>query len=229
MAVYTDIAAELGVHKSTVSRLVAVLESRGFVEQLSDRGKYRLGFAIVRLAGSTSAQLDLAKESQTICDALAEQSGETTNIAILDEDRIINIVEAHGPGEIMLRTWVGQNCPAHATSSGKALLSSLPAAAVLELLGRRLPTYTPNTIADVEVLQGQLDRARKAGWASVREELEVGLNAVAAPIRDNSGKVVAALSISGPAYRLAPERFDEVAEMTVAAAQQISRRLGYVG
>jgi DNA-binding IclR family transcriptional regulator len=225
----TEIATELGVHKSTVSRLITVLESRGFVEQLSERGKYRLGFTIVRLAGSTSAQMDLAKESQPVCDELAQQSGETTNIAILDGARIINVVEAHGPAEITLRTWVGQNCPAHATSSGKALLSGLSAAAVRELLGDPLPTFTETTISDVDVLLAELQQVRQAGWASVSEELEVGLNAIGAPVRDSTGKVVAALSVSGPAYRLGADRFEEVAAMTMLAARQISRRLGFIG
>jgi DNA-binding IclR family transcriptional regulator len=224
----TEIAVELGVHKSTVSRLIAVLEARGFVEQLSDR-KYRLGFAIVRLAGSTSAQMDLAKESQGICDRLSQQCGETTNLAVLDEDRIINLVEAHGPAEITLRTWVGQTCPAHATSSGKALLADLTSDDVIDRMGDPLPTFTDNTIASAADLAAQLAVVRETGWASVTEELEVGLNAVAAPVRDNTGAVIAALSVSGPAYRLDPERFEVVAEMTVAAAAAISRRLGYLG
>ena len=225
----TEIARELGVHKSTVSRLIAVLESRGFVEQLSDRGKYRLGFAIVRLAGSTSAQMDLAKESQPICDELAADSGETTNIAILDAGRIINVVEAVGPAEITLRSWVGQSCPAHATSSGKVLLAGLSPERVRELLGDRLPAYTPDTVTEPAALAAELDEVRRSGWAGVREELEVGLNAVAAPVRDSGGKIIAALSVSGPSYRLEPSRFEAVARMTVAAADRISRRLGYLG
>lgn len=225
----TEIANELGVHKSTASRLITVLESRGFVEQLSDRGKYRLGFAIVRLAGSTSAQMDLAKESQSICDRLSQQCGETTNLAILEENRIINVVEAHGPAEITLRSWVGQNCPAHATSSGKALLSDLAPEDVLERLGDPLPIYTENTLGSASELAAELSRAREVGWASVSEELEVGLNAVAAPVRDSTGRVIAALSVSGPSYRLERTRFDIVAEMTVAAAAAISRRLGHLG
>lgn len=225
----TDIATELGVHKSTVSRLITVLESRGFVEQLSDRGKYRLGFALVRLAGSTSAQMDLAKQSQATCDRLAEQCGETVNVAILDGDRIINIVETLGPAEITLRTWIGQNCPAHATSSGKALLSALPTGRVRELLGDTMATFTDNTIADSVALAAELAEVRRKGWASVCEELEVGLNAVGVPVRDSTGKAIAALSVSGPAYRLDPSRFDEVAEMTMMAAEQISRRLGFTG
>ena len=222
----TEIATELGVHKSTVSRLVAVLEARGFVEQLSERGKYRLGFTIVRLAGSTSAQLDLTKESQSICDGLSERTGETINVAVLDDDRIINVVEAQGSSEITLRSWVGQSCPAHATSSGKALLADLSDDEVQRRTADPLATFTPNTIGDAATLRADLGLVRTAGWACVREELEVGLNAVAAPIRDHTGKVIAALSVSGPSYRLTPERFEVVAEMTLAAAAAISRRLG---
>src|SRR6478609_5660820 len=89
----TEIAAAVGVHKSTVSRLIAVLESRGFVEQASERGKYRLGFTIARLARASSGHLDLVKLSQDVCDTLAPEVGETTNLAILDHDRIVNVVE----------------------------------------------------------------------------------------------------------------------------------------
>jgi DNA-binding IclR family transcriptional regulator len=225
----SEIAVELGVHKSTVSRLIAVLEARGFVEQLSERGKYQLGFSIVRLAGSTTARLDLAKLSQGVCDGLAQMSGETTNVAILDGPRVINVVEAIGPAEVALRTWVGQTCPAHATSSGKALLSGLSPDAVHDLIGPDLEGFTAHTIADLDSLDAELERVRATGWASVREELEIGLNAVAAPVRDADGSVVAALSVSGPAYRLDPVAFIDIADATTAAAEEISARLGYRG
>lgn len=225
----TEIAAELGVHKSTVSRVVAVLESRGFVEQLSERGKYQLGFSIVRLAGNTSARMDLAKHSQEICDRVALDTGETTNVAVLDGARIINVVESLGPAEIALRSWVGQSCPAHATSSGKVLLASLPIGDMHRLLGTRLDAHTPNTVTDISALDAELDEARRQGWASVCEELELGLTAVAAPVRDSAAKVIAALSISGPAYRLGPAQFEPVARIAIEAAEQISRRLGYTG
>ncbi|MFI6041491.1 IclR family transcriptional regulator [Nocardia sp. NPDC051321] len=225
----TEIAAELGVHKSTVSRLIAVLESRGYVEQLSDRGKYRLGFSIVRLAGSTSAQVDLVGQSQDACNALAAETGETTNIAVLDGNRIINIVEAAGTGSIALRSWVGQSCPAHATSSGKVLLSGLEPAALRKQVGPKLEAYTANTLTKVADLAAQLVAVREHGWASVREELEIGLNAVAAPVFDSSGVIVAALSVSGPSYRLGPERFAPTAELAIASAVDISHRLGYFG
>lgn len=225
----TEIAAELGVHKSTVSRLIAVLESRGYVEQLSDRGKYRLGFSIVRLAGSTSAQVDLVGQSQGACNALAAETGETTNIAVLDGNRIINIVEAAGTGSIALRSWVGQSCPAHATSSGKVLLSGLGPAALRKQVGPKLEAYTANTLTKVADLAAQLVAVREHGWASVREELEIGLNAVAAPVFDSDGVIAAALSVSGPAYRLGPDRFASTAELAIASATEISHRLGYFG
>jgi DNA-binding IclR family transcriptional regulator len=224
----TEIAAELGVHKSTVSRLISVLEARGYVEQLSDRGKYRLGFAIARLARSTSAQLDLVKQSQAACDALAVESGETTNLAVLDGDRIVNIAEAIGPAGIALRTWVGQSCAAHTTSSGKVLLAGLSVAEVRERLDSRLESFTDDTVTTRAALEAELDVVRQRGWASVREELEVGLNAVAAPIYDADGEVVAALSVSGPSYRLGEEHFEATAKRTIAAAESISRRLGWI-
>jgi DNA-binding IclR family transcriptional regulator len=224
----TELAAELGVHKSTVSRLISVLEARGFVEQVSERGKYRLGFAITRLARSTNAQLDLVKQSQAACDALAMDSGETTNIAILDGDRIVNVAEAVGPAGIALRTWIGQSCPAHATSSGKVLLAALRGAQLRDRLAARLESFTDSTVTTRAELEAELRTVRERGWASVREELEVGLNAVAAPVYDNNAEVVAALSVSGPSYRLGEDEFDDVAERTIAAAERISRRLGWV-
>jgi DNA-binding IclR family transcriptional regulator len=156
----TELAVELGVHKSTVSRLISVLEARGFVEQISERGKYRLGFAITRLARSTNAQLDLVKQSQTACDALAMDSGETTNIAILDGDRIVNVAEAVGPNGIALRTWIGQICPAHATSSGKVLLAALDGGELRERLAARLESFTDETVTTRADLEAELRTVR---------------------------------------------------------------------
>jgi DNA-binding IclR family transcriptional regulator len=224
----TEIAAELGVHKSTVSRLIAVLESRGYVEQATERGKYRLGFTISRLARASSGHLDLVKLSQDVCDMLAPEVGETTNLAILDEDRIVNIVETIGPEQISLRTWVGQSCPAHATSSGKVLLAGLDAQDLRARLAATLESFTANTVVTLGDLERELAEVRERGWACVVEELEVGLNAVSAPIYDAGSNVIAALSVSGPAYRLSPDRFPEIAKQTTAAAEVISRRLGWV-
>jgi DNA-binding IclR family transcriptional regulator len=211
-----------------VSRLVAVLESRGYVEQVSERGKYRLGFAIARLAHAAGGHVDLVKMSQDICEGLSVDVGETANLAVLDQDRIVNIVEAIGPAEITLRTWVGQSCPAYATSSGKVLLANLDPAEVAARLRPPLQPFTDTTIDVIADLQSHLAAVRKRGWASVCEELEVGLNAVAAPVYDAHGQVIAALSVSGPSYRLGTDRFEEVAKLTIAASDAISRRLGWI-
>ena len=224
----TEIAGELGVHKSTASRLVAVLESRGFVEQLADRGKYRLGFGIARLAGALTVQRDLAHESRRACEALAADVGETVNIAILDGDRVINVSEVRGASSVAVHNWVGQSTPPHATSSGKVLLAHTPELDLASLLGRQLQKYTERTVTDVRALDRELDGVREQGWAATQEEYEVGLNALAAPVRDHSGAVVAAVSVSGPSYRLTPETFPDVVPRLLTAAQGFSRRLGHL-
>lgn len=225
----TDIGKELGVHKSTAFRLLAVLESRGFVEQSEDRGTYRLGFGIVRLAGTITAQLDLTRQSQPACERLAADLGETVNIAILDGDRAVNITQVRGAAAIASHNWVGQQTPLHATSSGKVLLAYAPAGVRASVLAAPLERFTPATITDAAALKDALDEATVAGWASTEEEYEVGLNAVAAPVRGADGSVIAALSVSGPAYRLLPVSFPEVAERVQAAADDVSARMGFFG
>ena len=223
----TEIAAELGVHKSTAFRLVAVLESRGFVEQLVDRGKYRLGFGIVRLAGATAAQMDLSREGRRTCEELAVDLGETVNIAILDGDRVVNISQARGAGAITSYNWVGQGTPLHATSSGKVLLAFAPEEVHKALLGGRLERFTDSTVTDRDALERELREIERRGWGATAEEFELGLNAVAAPVRDAEGRVVAAVSVSGPSFRLSAESFDRVAARVIAAADGLSRRLGF--
>jgi DNA-binding IclR family transcriptional regulator len=225
----TDIAAELGVHKSTAFRLVAVLESRGFVEQLADRGKYRLGFGVVRLAGAAAAQSDIAQEGRRVCQALAADLEETVNIAILDSDRAVNITQVRGPAALSTHNWVGQGTPLHATSSGKVLLAHAPDTVRKSALSRELQRYTGATITDPEVLRQDLDRIVELGWGSTVEEFEVGLSAVAAPVRGADGDVVAALSVSGPSFRMGVQDFPRLARRVVAGADELSRRLGFFG
>ena len=223
----TEIAAELGVHKSTAFRLVAVLESRDFVEQLVDRGKYRLGFGIVRLAGATAAQMDLTREGRRTCEELALDLGETVNIAILDRNRVVNISQVRGAGAITSYNWVGQATPLHATSSGKVLLAFAPEPLRKTLLDGDLERFTDATVTDRGALEEELAGTGRRGWAATAEEYEVGLNAVAAPVRDAEGRVVAAVSVSGPSFRLTQESFDDVASRVIAAADGLSRRLGF--
>lgn len=228
-ATVSEIAGELGVHRSTAFRLLAVLEGRGLVDQLEDRGRYQLGFGIIRLAGATTARLDLVRESRPVCERLAAELGETVNVAILDADAAVNVDQVRGPASVTSYNWVGQRTPLHATSSGKVLLAHQPAARQAQLLDAPLERFTPNTLTDPAPLRAQLAEAVERGYAFTVEELELGLNAVAAPIRLYDGSVVGAVSASGPSYRLTPERVPEAAAAVVRAAAEISDRLGYPG
>lgn len=224
----TELGKELGVHKSTAFRLLAVLEARGFVEQTEDRGTYRLGFGVVRLAGAITAQLDLTRQGRAACERLAADLGDTVNLAILDGHRAVNISQSRGAASIASHNWIGQQTPLHATSSGKVLLAYGPAGVRATILAGPLERFTGATVTDPAALSGELDRVRDAGWACTAEEYEIGLNAIAAPVRGVDGSVVAALSISGPAYRLATESFPTIASRVIEAADEVSGRMGYV-
>jgi DNA-binding IclR family transcriptional regulator len=223
----TELAAELGVHKSTAFRLVTALERRQLVEQVGDRGKYRLGLGILRLAAATTGRLDVTRESQAVCERLARELGETVNVAILDETSAMNVMQEYGTAAVGTRNWIGQRTPLHATSSGKVLLAFADETLRKAVLTGRLERYTELTVTDPVELRRQLDDAVRLGWAGTNEELEVGLTAIAAPIRNGTGRVVAAVSVSGPSYRLRIETFADVAGQLIAGASEISTRLGY--
>jgi DNA-binding IclR family transcriptional regulator len=226
----TELAAEIGVHKSTVSRLLAALEEHEMVEQAHDRGKYRLGFGILRLANAVSGRLDITQQGREICERLAAQVGETVNIAVLRSHYVVNVDQARGPTSVGSHNWVGELTPLHATSSGKILLASMSGEARRDLLLEAgLPRFTERTITSIDDLDQQLTSIARDGYVVSTEELEHGLTAVAAPIRDHTGAVVAALSVSGPVYRLTEERTREIAPAVVSAAASIGERMGYQG
>ncbi|AXK36346.1 IclR family transcriptional regulator [Streptomyces armeniacus] len=221
----TEIAEELGVHKSTAFRLVGALEQRDLVEQTADRGKYQLAYGIVRLAGAASAQLEITRESRAVCQQLAEESGEGVNIAVLDRGEAINVSQIRALRSVSAYNWVGQRTPLHATSSGKVLLAFESPERGRELISGGLERFTDHTVCDVRELQAELERVRERGWSSTTEELEVGLNAIACPVYGAEGEVVAALSISGPSYRLSTDVFPQLARVVGEAAAEVSARI----
>jgi IclR family transcriptional regulator, acetate operon repressor len=222
----TDIAAELGVHKSTAFRLVAALENRGLVAQHVGRGKYRLGLGILRLAGATTARLDLVQESRPVCEELAREVGETINLAVLADGHALYVDQVAGPSAVQTRNWVGHRLALHATSNGKVLLAYLAPAVRDALLSVPMERYTDHTIVDARRLETELAQVRAQGYAATVDELEVGLTAVAAPVRNIDGEVVAAVSASGPSYRLTEPRLPVVAQAVRRSADEISRRMG---
>ena len=222
----TEIAGELGVHKSTAFRLVATLESHGMVEQNEDRGKYRLGVGVLRLAGATTARLDVVQESRSIVRKLAADTGETVNIAVMSDRSVLYLDQVSGKSALQAHNWVGQHIPLHATSNGKVLLSGLSPDEVDDRLPR-LPSYTAGTVTTRARLRRELLEVRQQGYAVATDELEVGLTAIAAPIRNAHGDVIASLSVSGPTFRLTEARVKELVPVVQDSADEVSRRLGH--
>lgn len=222
----TEIASELGVHKSTAFRLVSTLEQGGLVEQASDRGKYRLGVGVLRLAGATTARLDVVQEARPVCRKLASDTGETVNIAVLSDRSALYLDQVASGSALQPHNWVGQHIPLHATSNGKVLLSGLTEEELAQMV-QSLPAYTDRTITTRRRLRRELDQVREQGYALATDELEVGLTALAAPIRNAHGDVIASLSVSGPTFRLDESRCKEVLPLVTDAALEVSRRLGW--
>jgi len=223
----TEIAKDLAVHKSTAFRLVATLEAHDLVEQVSDRGKFRLGVGVLRLAGATTVRLDLVQESRPVAVRLAKAVGETVNVAVLSGLEALYLDQVSGPSVLALHQWAGQRIPLHATSNGKVLLAHAQPSVLEEVAARSLRRYTPNTIVEVAGLRREVEEVRRRGWALAVDELEEGLTAIAAPVRGADGAVMASLSASGPTFRLSRERTPEVAAAVQAAAREVSRRLGW--
>lgn len=223
----TRLARELAIHKSTAFRLLATLEHRGLVEQHVETQKYRLGFALVRLAGAVRAGLDLTRSARPVCEWLSEQTGETVNIAVLEGGEVVNIDQVNLSSSVLSVDWLGRRTGVHATSTGKVFLAFLPERVRDEMLRGSLTRMTAHTITDPDVLRAQLSVIRERGYSYTEQELELGLNAVAAPVHGADGSVLATVCVSGPVFRLTTQQLDDVGLLAVDAAQQISRRLGF--
>ena len=226
----SDVAAEIGVHKSTAFRLLAALEERDLVEQNTERGKYQLGFGVLRLASAIPARLDMVRQAQPVLDDLARQFDETINLAVVREHYSVHVQQALGSAAVASQNWVGQLTPLHATSSDKILLAYMSKERLGDVLDAApLKSYTEHTITVRDELIEQLAQVRVEGFATAFEELETGLNAAAVPVRDHTGSIVGALSASGPAYRFDKARIESLGSDLKAAGDRISQRMGWLG
>jgi DNA-binding IclR family transcriptional regulator len=200
----TEMADSIGVHKSTASRLAAVLERAGLLARSGRR--YRLGREVIRLGTLALRSFDLVASVQPAMDKLSQLTGETINLAVPDGADILNVAEV--PSTYILSCsggWIGRRTRPHAVANGKVLLAHGAIAVPGEL-----ERYTDRTITTGEALAAELAAVRRDGYATAVAELEEGLVAVAAPVFDAAGACVAALSISGPAYRMRPDSLDEL-------------------
>ena len=222
----TELARRLGLHKSTASRLLATLEKRGLVEQDDETGRYRLGLIVLRLAETAERTLDLRALAMPELDRLARATRETTGLGVADGDRLLTVAQADGPNLVAMGDWTGRSVPMHSIASGKVLLSAMPEREILRLVKKGLDRFTERTITELEPLLEELARIRRRGYATAFGEFEPGLNAVAAPVYDARGQVVAAVDVWGPAFRITPNRVPELIQQVRASAAAVSVRLG---
>jgi len=224
-----EVARELGVHRSTALRLLGTLERHALVERDPRTAKYRLGRRLPQLARVVSGELDLRHVARPVCEALAASSGETVTLDVLDGDEIVPIEQSTGSTAFVSVNWLGRRTPVHCTASGKVILAFAADSLRQRVLARPLVPMTPRSISDVAELEKQLAAAREGGFARTFEELEVGLDAIAAPVFSTDGEVVAAIDVSGPAHRLQAGGGPDLVGLTREAASDLSRRLGYRG
>jgi DNA-binding IclR family transcriptional regulator len=223
----TEISEELDIHKSTTSRLIGTLEARGLVEQTSHRGGYRLADGVAQLAEGVTRKHDLTVTSRMVCTALAEAVGDTVNVAVHEGRSIVTIDQVIGSSQVTSVNWVGRHQPLHSTSAGKVFLAHMPRTELQTYLDEEMERLTEFTIVDPARLEEELAVVRERGYAVTVDEQEIGLAAVAAPIRAFDGQVVATLIVSGPTFRLTEDTIPDVAQQVMAAAAEISERNGY--
>lgn len=224
-----EIASMLDIDKSIASRLAATLAKRGFLERAPDSEAFRLGPEFVRLgmlaAASSQNMVELARVPM---ERLAEETGETVNLARLEDGKTVNIAQADGPRLVGVGDWVGWRTEPHTTANGKVLLAFMEDPIETLRLEDPLEAVTEQTITSVSKLRSELERIRSEGAAFTIGELEPGFNGVAVPVFDASGHCLTVLSVSGPEYHMPPERLPEVAALSKEAAGEISARLGRI-
>lgn len=229
-----NLSFELGLPKGTVHRLLTSLSYFGYIRQDAASRKYFLGLKILELAGYLTSQLDFRKIAEPLLRSLADKSKETVHMVVWDQGDVVYIEKVESPlemGGLRMASRVGSRNLPHSTAVGKAMLSHLPEEELSDLIARKgLPARTSNTISDETALRKELNEIRSRGYAVDDEENEAGIRCVGAPVFGSSGSPVAAISVSGPAFRMTKKVIrDELSKEVVEAAAEISRRLGYVG
>ncbi|HZA27078.1 MAG TPA: IclR family transcriptional regulator [Actinomycetota bacterium] len=221
----STVARTVGLHPTTTLRMLESLRSRDLVRQR--RGRYEIGARAFEIGCSFVNRKPLAHEAQALVDEMARRVNETASFGILDDGEVLYLAIAPGERELGIQSTAGGRHPAHCTALGKALLAHLPWEAVESILEAHPPVrLTASTFVDRAELRGELARVARQGYAIDAEERVPGVVCVAAPIRDQTGTVVAAISISGPGLRLTNRRIPALAEQVRKLADEASGILG---
>ncbi|WP_432969839.1 IclR family transcriptional regulator [Dactylosporangium sp. CA-233914] len=227
----SDIAKLAELNLSTASRLLATLEASGVVDRDPVSGLYRLGLDMVSLGGAVLNAHPVHREARQIAQNLAAEVGLGVNVAVRRDASLFYLLNFEGRQAPRSFVLAGQRNPLHATGLGKSLLTGLDPAERRALLPSSwLTAYTPRTVTTHQQLDDEIDKTLARGYGTELEELALGRACVAAPIRDASGGVVAALSVSGPLSAIdLPHREDALARKVIETADSVSIGLGYVG
>ncbi|MEO8337833.1 MAG: IclR family transcriptional regulator [bacterium] len=227
----SELSIELGLHKTTLFRMLGALERTGFVERDAGQHGYRLGPTLLRLGAQAKRSTGLHEAARPILTELAGTTGETATLEVLVGDEVLILDEVHGHFLIGSRSEVGTRWPAHATSTGKVLMAAAQfdpgneSRSATQALPARLTRITPNSITSRAAFERELMKVWNAGYAVAREELEPGVLAIGAPVRNADGRAVAAISVAGPVARLEAARISALATIVRQMAIRISARL----
>lgn len=222
-----ELAERLGLHKSTVHRLVAALMANGLVERKPGGTKYGLGWRVFDLGIVAASRLGLLEHVRPHVAQLVESTGETAHFGVLRQGEVMSLVNVESRNTAHMPATVGRRIPIHSTAQGKAILAFLPPQQVEEQLkGYLFTRHTANSIVGMEQLREELTLVRERGYAVDNEELEEGLRCVAAPVRDHNSAVIGALGIAGPTFRVSGARLPALTRAVINSASSLSTALG---
>lgn len=223
-----EISRSLRLYPSSVYRILYTLKSRGYVEQDPINKKYRLGLKIAELGMARLDQMNLEKEAASHLKELVDRCQETAHLGTLENGEMLYLASEEPSQTIRMVHKVGTRAPLHCTALGKVILSSLPEKEIEKIIDKKgLPRFTENTITDEKELRRELRRVKKQGFALDREEYEKDVSCIATSIKNYQGKTVAAISISGPTFRMSGEKQKYMKEALIQKAISISKQLGH--
>jgi DNA-binding IclR family transcriptional regulator len=221
----TELSQLTGMDKTSVFRALKTLERYRFVEQDDATKKYRLGFAVVELAGAKLRQMPLASMAQPQLARLSQETGETVQMSVMDELRVLYISIVESPQPIRIAMGVGSYGPIHCTAAGKVLLANAPPADQERVLSQPLKKFTSRTVVDPIKLAKELRDIRARGWATDDEGFLEHLRVAGAPIRDMTGRVIAAVAVGGPTIRVGRRHLESFVTLVTQTAAEISKEL----
>lgn len=221
----TEISERIGIHKSTVHRMLATLEAKRFVERDKSTGAYRLGINTLQMAYLTLNHNDLRHLAARYLRQLSEQYRETVNLSILDGSDVIYLDVVESPQRVKLAAAIGQRLPAFCTASGKAILAFSSKEVVQEILDQGMHQYTQCTLDSPKKFFNNMHETRQRGFAISMEEYEEGINAIAAPIVNQKDLPIASVAIAGPSFRLTQERMLEIGSGLLATVREIAQEV----